>query len=65
MSVRAIPPDRLDELAAMVGFSIKEANKVGISALLLSLRVGVMQCADSLPIEYPPALLFDPRWQQP
>jgi hypothetical protein len=65
MSERAIPPDHLDELAAMVGFSIKEANKVSISALLLSLRSGVMQCADALPIEYPPALLFDPHWQRP
>jgi hypothetical protein len=62
---KAIPSDRLDDLAAMVGFSVKAANKVGVSALLFSLRDGVMRCADALPIDYPPALLFDPRWQRP
>ena len=61
MMKKALEPARLDDLAATVGFSIKETNKVGISALLASIRTEVMRRADALPIESPPALLFDPR----
>jgi hypothetical protein len=61
MMKKALEPARLDDLAATVGFSIKETNKVGISALLASIRREVMRRADALPIESPPALLFDPR----
>ncbi len=65
MIEKAIPPAHLDELAGMVGFSVKEANKAAISALLLSTREAVMRRADTLPIDQPPALLFDPRWRRP
>ena len=58
---KAIEPARLDDLAASLGFKVKEANKAGISALLASVRENVMQRADALPIESPPALFFDPR----
>jgi hypothetical protein len=61
MMEKALEPARLDDLAATVGFSIKEADKAGISALLASTRKAVMRRADALPIESPPALLFDPR----
>jgi hypothetical protein len=61
MMKKALEPARLDDLAATVGFSIKETNKVGISALLASIRREVMRRADALPIESPSALLFDPR----
>jgi hypothetical protein len=58
---KAMQPTQLDNFAAMVDLSIRGANKVEISALLLSTRLGVMRAAAALPIEYPPALLFDPR----
>jgi hypothetical protein len=61
---KAIQPAQLDDLAAMAELSIKGANKVEISALLLSIRLGVMRAAAALPIEYSPALLFDPRSQR-
>jgi hypothetical protein len=57
----ALEPAPLDDLAASVGFSVKEANKMGVSALLASVRENVMERADTLPIESPPALFFDPR----
>jgi hypothetical protein len=62
---KAIQPAHLDELAGMVGFSVKGANKAAISELLLSTRKSVAQRADSLAAGFPPALLFDPRWQRP
>jgi hypothetical protein len=58
---KPIEPARLDDLAAAVGLSIKEANKANISALLASIRENVMAKADELPIDYPPALFFDSR----
>jgi hypothetical protein len=61
MTIRAIEPARLDDLAATVGFSVKEVNKANISALLASIRESVMRRADALPIESPPALFFDAR----
>jgi len=57
----ALESAALDDLAARVGFSVKEANKTGVSALLASVRENVMLRADLLPIESPPALFFDPR----
>jgi len=61
---KAVQPAQLDDLAAMAELSIKGANKVEISALLLSIRLGVMRAAAALAIEYPPAPLFDPRSQR-
>ena len=61
MTNKAIDPTRLDDLAATVGFSIKEANRAKVSALLASMRNGVMRKAAVLPIDSPPALVFDPR----
>jgi hypothetical protein len=58
---KAVQPARLDDLEVMAGISVKEVNKAGVSALLLSIRGGVLQIADTLPIECPPALFFDPR----
>jgi hypothetical protein len=58
---RAIEPAVLDEVAAMVSLSVKEANKAGISTLLLSIRERVMQAADVLPAALPPLPRFDPR----
>ena len=61
MMEKALDPARLDELAATVGFFIKETNRAGISALLASMRTGVMRRANALPVDAPPALVFDPR----
>jgi hypothetical protein len=61
MFKKALEPARLDDLAATVGFSVREANKTEISAFLASTRENVMRRADVLPIEFPPALAFDPR----
>jgi hypothetical protein len=61
MISKALDPARLDELAATAGFSVKQADKANLSALLASIREGVMRRADALPIEFPPALVFDPR----
>ena len=58
---KALDPARLDDLAATAGFSVKQANKANVAALLASIREGVMRRADALPIEFPPALVFDPR----
>jgi hypothetical protein len=61
MTNKAIDPTSLDDLAATVHFSVKEANKAKVPALLASIRTGVMRRADVLPIDSPPALVFDPR----
>jgi hypothetical protein len=61
MTSKAIDPTSLDDLAATVDFSVKEANKAKVSALLASVRTGVIRRADVLPIDSPPALVFDPR----
>jgi hypothetical protein len=61
MTNKTIDPARLGDLAATAGFSVKETNKTAVSALLASIRDGVMRRADALPIESPPALFFDPR----
>jgi len=61
MSSSAIDPPQLGSLAAAVGLSIEEANRTEISALLASIRSEVMRNADALPIESPPALIFNPR----
>jgi hypothetical protein len=61
MTNKARDPARLDDLAATVGFSVKEANRANPSAFLASIREGVMRRADALPIEFPPALVLDPR----
>jgi hypothetical protein len=61
MTNKAIDPASLDDLATTAGFSVKEANKAKISALLASIRNGVMRRADVLPIDTPPELVFDPR----
>ena len=61
MTNKAMDPAKLDDLAATVGFSVKEANRANLSASLASMREGVMRRADALPIEFPPALAFDPR----
>ena len=61
MTSKAIDPARLDDLAATTGFTVKQANKASVAALLASIREGVMRRADALPIEFPPALVFDPR----
>jgi hypothetical protein len=58
---KTIEPALLEDLAVSVGFKVKEANRAGVSALLASVRENVMQRADRLPIESPPALFFDPR----
>jgi hypothetical protein len=52
---------RLGDLEVMAGISVKEANKADISTLLLSIRESVMHRASALLVDYPPALLFDPR----
>src|SRR5258708_29455126 len=49
MNNKAIDPTKLADLAATVGFSVKEANKTKVSALLASIRNGVMRRADVLP----------------
>jgi hypothetical protein len=54
-------PGRLGDLEAMAGLSVREADKTQVSALLASMREGVMRRADALPMESPPALFFDPR----
>jgi hypothetical protein len=61
MTNKPIDPISLGDLAATVDFSVKEANKAKVSALLASIRNGVMRRADVLPIDSPPALIFDPR----
>jgi hypothetical protein len=61
MANKAIEPDQLDDLAAMAGLSIREADKTHVAALLASMREAVMRRANVLPIEAPPALSFDPR----
>jgi hypothetical protein len=61
MTDKAIDPTSLDDLAATVDFSVKEANKAKVSALLAAIRNGVMRRADVLPIDSPPAFVFDPR----
>jgi hypothetical protein len=61
MANKAIEPDQLDDLAAMAGLSIREADKTQVAALLASMREAVMRRANVLPIEAPPALSFDPR----
>jgi hypothetical protein len=58
---KAMDPVRLDDLAATVGFSVKDANKAKVAEFLAAVRDGVMRRADALPIEWPPALVFDPR----
>jgi hypothetical protein len=61
MRTKALEPARLDDLAATIGFSVKEADIANVSAFLASTRENVMRRADALPIELPPALFFDPR----
>jgi hypothetical protein len=61
MANKTIEPDQLDDLAAMAGLSIREADKTQIAALLKSTREAVMRRANVLPIEAPPALSFDSR----
>jgi len=61
MTSKPLDPTTLDDFAASAGFSVKEANKAKVSALLASIRNGVMRRADVLPIDSPPALIFDPR----
>jgi hypothetical protein len=61
MTSKAIDPARLGELAAAANLTVKDANKAKISELLAAIRNGVMRRADGLPIDTPPALLFDPR----
>ena len=61
MTGKAIRPAVLNDVAAMVGLSVKDANKASISALLLSIRERVMRKAEMLPAEKPPVLAFDPR----
>jgi len=60
MNNKAIDPASLDDLAAAVNLSFKEPDKTKVSALLASIRHGVMRRADVLPIDSPPALVFDP-----
>jgi hypothetical protein len=61
MANKTIEPDQLDDLAAMAGLSIREANKTQVAALLKSTREAVIRRANVLPIEAPPALSFDSR----
>ena len=61
MSIKAIDPASIDELETKVDFSVKQANKAKVTALLASIRNGVMRSADVLPIDSPPALVFDPQ----
>lgn len=61
MISKAIDPARLDDLAATVGLSVKEADKAKVAALLVAMRSGVMRRADLLPFDSPPALFFDAR----
>jgi hypothetical protein len=58
---KGINPARLDDLAAMADFSVKEANKAKVAALLTAMRSGVMRRVHLLPRESPPALVFDAR----
>ena len=60
MTGNAIDPTSLDDLAATVNLPFKEADRAKVSALLASIRHGVMRRADVLPIDSPPALVFDP-----
>lgn len=61
MTNKTIDPKSLGDLAATVDFSVKEANKAKVAALLTSVRHGVMHRVDELPIDSPPALVFDSR----
>ena len=61
MMEKALEPGQLDDLAATVGFSVKDTNKAGISALLASTRTSVMRRANALSVDAPPALFFDAR----
>jgi hypothetical protein len=61
MANGAIVPDQLDDLVAMAGLLLREADKAKVSAILTSTRQAVMRRADVLPVESPPALSFDPR----
>jgi len=56
-----INPAIVNELAATVSLSIDEPDRAGIAALMASVRAAVIRRADTLPIESPPALVFDPR----
>lgn len=61
MSDNRINPEIVNELAATVNLSIAEADRGGIATLMASVRAAVIRRADTLPIESPPALVFDPR----
>jgi len=61
MTNKAIDATSLGNPATTVDFSVKEANKAKVSALLASIRNGVMRRADVLPIDSPPAIVFDAR----
>ena len=61
MSSNTIDPAKLDEQAADVDLSIKQANQTKVPALLVSIRAGVMRRANVLPAELPPSLVFDPQ----
>jgi hypothetical protein len=61
MSDDPMNPAIVSELAATVNLSIAEVDRVGIAALMASARAAVIRRADTLPIESPPALVFDPR----
>ena len=60
MTGNSIDPTSLDDLAPTVNLFLKQADKTKVSALLASIRHGVMRRADVLPIDSPPALVFDP-----
>ncbi|MCC8934991.1 hypothetical protein CI1B_44370 [Bradyrhizobium ivorense] len=61
MISKAIDPAGLADLSAMAGLSVKDANKAKVAALLVAMRSGVMRRAELLPVESPPALVFDAR----
>jgi hypothetical protein len=61
MAHKMFEPATLNDLAAMVEFSLKEADKTQVASLLTSVREGVMRRANLLAIESPPALFYDPR----
>jgi hypothetical protein len=63
MNDGTMDPQRLSDLAATVGhfiLAIEELQRVKLSMLLASVRSGVMQRADALRAESPPAIVFNP-----
>ena len=61
MTNKANDPTNPEDLTATADFSVKEPNKAKVSVLLALIRNGIMRRAEVLPIDSPPAFVFDPR----